>query len=119
MVIPFSRSRYIESMRRSSWDSCWLARKVPDCLSKQSTSVVLPWSTCAIIAIFLICCIFLKPNRVMCLVGRGKQAFPEAFRRRGAFYEFLRIRLGGRSSSLKIGHREFVIGHLRPAGPEV
>ena len=32
----------------------WLARKVPDCLSRQSTSVVLPWSTWAIMAIFRI-----------------------------------------------------------------
>src|SRR5512139_2487341 len=52
MVMPFSFSRSIESIRRSSEDSCWLARKVPDCLSRQSTKVVLPWSTCAMIATF-------------------------------------------------------------------
>ena len=57
MVMPFSFSKSIESIRRSSCDSCWLARKVPDCLSKQSTSVVLPWSTCAMMAIFRMCCI--------------------------------------------------------------
>jgi hypothetical protein len=39
---PFSRSRSMESMIRSSVAMAWLARKVPDCLSRQSTSVVLP-----------------------------------------------------------------------------
>src|SRR2546421_10404907 len=49
MVIPRSRSRSLESMTRStcsSWDP-----KMPLCLSMASTSVVLPWSTCAMIAI--------------------------------------------------------------------
>ena len=35
----------------------WLARKVPDCFSRQSTSVVLPWSTWAIMAMFRMCSI--------------------------------------------------------------
>ena len=48
MVMPRSRSRSLESMARSA--TCWFSRKVPDCLSRQSTSVVLPWSTCAMIA---------------------------------------------------------------------
>ena len=48
MVMPRSRSRSFESMARSA--TCWFSRKVPDCLSRQSTSVVLPWSTCAMIA---------------------------------------------------------------------
>ena len=48
MVMPRSRSRSFESMARSA--TCWLSRKVPLCLSRQSTSVVLPWSTCAMIA---------------------------------------------------------------------
>src|SRR5450432_2152088 len=73
MVMPFSFSKSIESIRRSSDDSCWLARKVPDCLSRQSTSVVLPWSTCAMMAIFLMCCIILKPSRTVCLFeGKGQ-----------------------------------------------
>ena len=42
MGMPFSFSKSMESIRRSSEDSCWLARKVPDCLRRQSTSVVLP-----------------------------------------------------------------------------
>src|SRR5581483_12315801 len=48
MVIPFSRSRSIESRMRSGTDS--LARKSPDCQSMASTSVVLPWSTWAMMA---------------------------------------------------------------------
>src|SRR6266481_4876228 len=48
MVIPFSRSRSIESITRSA--TCSLARKMPDCQSMASTRVVLPWSTCAMMA---------------------------------------------------------------------
>ena len=51
MVMPFSRSRSIESITRST--TCSLARKMPDCQSMASTSVVLPWSTCAMMATFL------------------------------------------------------------------
>ena len=40
IVIPFSRSRSFESMTRSSIRR--LERKVPDCWSNWSTSVVLP-----------------------------------------------------------------------------
>ena len=46
--MPRSRSRSLESITRSPMRSC--AAKVPDCFSRQSTSVVLPWSTCAMIA---------------------------------------------------------------------
>ena len=46
IVIPFSRSRSIESIMRSWPSSCFLyAAKAPDCHSIASTSVVLPWST--------------------------------------------------------------------------
>ena len=48
--MPFSRSRSIESMTRSL--TSWFSRKAPDCQSIASTSVVLPWSTCATIATF-------------------------------------------------------------------
>ena len=50
--MPFSRSRSIESMTRSATDpsSAWCALKAPLCQSIASTSVVLPWSTCATIA---------------------------------------------------------------------
>ena len=49
------------SITRSA--TCWLARNEPLCLSSASTSVVLPWSTCAMIATlrrrgFAICCDF-------------------------------------------------------------
>ena len=46
--MPRSRSRSFESMTRSCTCSC--AAKVPDCCSSLSTSVVLPWSTWAMIA---------------------------------------------------------------------
>src|SRR5437762_7915305 len=58
IVMPFSRSRSIESMIRSGTDS--FARKRPDCQSMASTRVVLPWSTWAMIAMFRMfsrCCI--------------------------------------------------------------
>src|ERR1700716_2012580 len=48
IVIPRSRSRAFESMTRSS--TCWLSRKIRLWRSIPSTSVVLPWSTCAMIA---------------------------------------------------------------------
>src|SRR5262245_210945 len=52
MVMPRSFSMAFESMMRSpifSW-----AAKVPDCFSRQSTSVVLPWSTWAMMAMLRI-----------------------------------------------------------------
>ena len=51
MVIPRSRSRSFESITRSFTVS--LSLKVPLCFKSWSTRVVLPWSTCAIIAMFL------------------------------------------------------------------
>src|SRR5918997_1283914 len=48
IVMPFSRSRSIESMTRSF--TSWPTRKAPDCHSIASTRVVLPWSTWATIA---------------------------------------------------------------------
>ena len=50
MVMPLSLSRSLLSITRSSTTS--LVRKVPLWRSISSTSVVLPWSTCAIIAMF-------------------------------------------------------------------
>src|SRR5690606_30447597 len=49
MVMPRSRSISLLSMARSSTRS--FSRNEPDCLSSTSISVVLPWSTWAIIAI--------------------------------------------------------------------
>ena len=49
--MPFSRSRSPESRTRSVSSS--LARKAPVWRSMASTSVVLPWSTWATIATFL------------------------------------------------------------------
>ena len=43
MVIPFSRSKALES--RINSPTAWFSRKTRLCLSMPSTSVVLPWST--------------------------------------------------------------------------
>ena len=48
--MPFSRSRSPESMTRSATLSAWCAVNAPAWRSIASTSVVLPWSTCATIA---------------------------------------------------------------------
>src|SRR3954468_20636284 len=48
IVMPFSRSRSIESMTRSL--TSWFSRNAPDCHSMASTRVVFPWSTWATIA---------------------------------------------------------------------
>ena len=48
IVMPFSRSRSIESMTRSATSA--FSRKAPDCQSIASTKVVLPWSTWATMA---------------------------------------------------------------------
>ena len=48
MVIPRSRSRSLESMTRVSIFS--LSLNTFDCASIESTSVVFPWSTCAMMA---------------------------------------------------------------------
>ena len=52
IVMPLSLSRSLESIMRSC--IFWLSLKMFDCRSMASTSVVLPWSTWAMIAMFLI-----------------------------------------------------------------
>ena len=52
IVMPRSRSSSFESITRSA--TCSLARKVPAWRSMPSTSVVLPWSTWAMMAILRI-----------------------------------------------------------------
>ena len=49
IVMPRSRSSAFESITRSA--TCWFSRKICACLSSPSTSVVLPWSTWAMMAI--------------------------------------------------------------------
>ena len=59
IVMPRSRSRSLLSMARSV--VAWFSRYVPDCFNNSSTKVVLPWSTCAMIAMLRrsIGCLFL------------------------------------------------------------
>ena len=61
MVIPRSRSSSLESITRSTKVS--LARNVPLWRSMASTSVVLPWSTCAMMAMLRILELKLVPFR--------------------------------------------------------
>src|SRR5208283_2415618 len=49
IVMPRSFSRSFESITRSA--TRWFSRKAPDCCRSRSTSVVLPWSTWAMMAI--------------------------------------------------------------------
>src|SRR4051794_26057204 len=53
IVMPRSRSSGLESITRS-WTT-WFSRKAPAWRSILSTSVVFPWSTCAMMAILRIC----------------------------------------------------------------
>src|SRR5215472_13303877 len=53
MVMPRSRSRSLRSSARSA--TCWCSRNAPDWRRRWSTSVVLPWSTWAMIATLRIC----------------------------------------------------------------
>ena len=48
MVMPRSRSWSLLSSTRSS--TCWFSRNTPLAYNRRSTMVVLPWSTCAIMA---------------------------------------------------------------------
>ena len=57
MVIPLSFSWSLESIILSA--TCSFSLKIWLCLNKASTNVVFPWSTCAIIAIFLIFWLFI------------------------------------------------------------
>src|SRR6202044_1022589 len=66
MVMPRSRSSSFESITRSATDS--LARNVPLCFSMASTRVVLPWSTCAMMAMLRI--LKLKVGCVLYLTDR-------------------------------------------------
>ena len=50
IVMPFSRSRSMESMTRSATSS--LSLKAPDWRNRASTRVVFPWSTWAMTATF-------------------------------------------------------------------
>ena len=53
IVIPRSRSSSLLSITRSA--TCWFARNRPLWRSRASTRVVLPWSTCAMMAMLRIC----------------------------------------------------------------
>ena len=65
IVIPFSRSSSLLSMIRLP--TSWFSRKMWLCFSSASTSVVFPWSTWAMMAMFL-----MLRNMVLC-VGNEKR----------------------------------------------
>src|SRR5438270_8932124 len=90
--MPFSRSRSMESMTRSATSAP--TRNAPVCHSMASTSVVLPWSTCATMATLR------RSSRVGMhpVYGRGDSA--------------------GRGLGLLLDHVvERFGGHVRPVGP--
>src|SRR5512147_658507 len=62
MVMPRSRSRSLESITRSTGTS--FSRKMPLWLSMASTSVVLPWSTCAMMAMLRMAALLFFMNHV-------------------------------------------------------
>src|SRR4051812_25230772 len=76
MVIPRSRSRSFESMMRSATTS--FSRKTPACLSMASTSVVLPWSTCATMAML---------RRRFCDIGARRGSTPPRERRTAPYLQ--------------------------------
>ena len=90
--MPRSRSSGFESITRSS--TCWLARKAPAWRSIWSTSVVLPWSTWAMIAMFRI------TQRSVLTGLRDKTAYGPAPGLRGGIY---RRGVPGRKSGTRAG----------------
>ena len=72
IVMPRSRSRSFESIARSA--TRWFSRKAPDCCSSRSTSVVLPWSTWAIMAMLRR---FMQSALNRCGPPRGPRVWPE------------------------------------------
>ncbi len=90
MVMPRSFSRSLESIARSA--TRWFSRNEPDCFRSSSTSVVFPWSTCAMIAILRI---FMMWSRGCC----GRMSGRRFLRLRGSYRFFRRCERGGRRVS--------------------
>src|SRR5581483_7389784 len=74
MVMPRSRSKSLLSITRSS--TCWCAANTPACRRSLSTIVVLPWSTCAMIAM-------LRTEVVMRDGSESEEKKPKIIARRG------------------------------------
>ena len=77
--MPRSRSMSFESITRSATFSC--AAKVPDWRSSQSTSVVLPWSTWAMMAMLRICWVMgshgsVIASKAVCWISIGLSSRP-------------------------------------------
>src|SRR2546425_8045830 len=113
MVMPRSRSRSLLSMTRSISRS--LARKVPVCCSRRSTSVVLPWSTCAMMAILRI-----SPRRAcpgtMAPPGRNGIIAPRAgLRTRSSLDSEAGLRRGGANGGAAQGRPRRLFLHQKLA----
>ena len=67
IVIPLSCSKGFESNIRSCTSS--LSRNVWEEVSKEFTNVVFPWSTCAIIAMFLISIMYPPWRKALSILG--------------------------------------------------
>ena len=81
MVMPRSRSWSLESSTRSS--TCGFARKASVAFNSWSTSVVLPWSTCAMIAMFLMFSWRICPSRLVSASVFGNWRIIQRERREG------------------------------------
>ena len=89
MVIPRSRSSALESITRSGGAA--RSPSVPDCCNSLSTSVVLPWSTWAIIAMLRSCAI----TMLSVWFSAGGGHYSEAHQRRSPARGGLRLEESG------------------------
>src|SRR5512147_3228422 len=80
--MPRSRSSSFESMTRSTWVS--FSRKMPLWLSMASTSVVLPWSTWAMMAMLRVVALLFFMNHVDRVEAGGYAGGIETGQHRGA-----------------------------------
>src|SRR5271157_2826686 len=97
MVMPRSRSSSLESMTRSTCSSCW--PKMPLWLSMASTSVVLPWSTWAMMAMLRMAELLLFMHHVYRDKARGSR------RRMRSVLQSLSRAMRAKGHHFKPGHR--------------
>src|SRR5215211_4777313 len=113
--MPRSRSWSIESITRSDTSSC--AANTPDWRSIASTSVVLPWSTCAMIATLRMS--ERRGTRPPTLVTRRLRSLARRLRTlaRRLRSRLGRSRLGGRGRRSRFAWRQAGRGRSRLGGP--
>src|SRR3954471_9578295 len=113
MVMPRSRSRSLESIARSA--TFWFSRNEPDCCSRRSTSVVLPWSTWAMMATLRRFLALLLVVRWRDLAGKPGPTFPDHAQKPG-FWRALGAQKG--SPAKRTGHTLLVAAQYSQESPE-